>query len=73
MNWKRLLAELSERGWKQQQIALRVGAAQASISDLSRGKTASPTYELGRAIELLHASKEAPPVEVDESVAVLRA
>ena len=60
MDWKKLLSELRAKGWTQQLIANRVGASQASVSDLYRGKTTNPTYELARSIELLHESGELP-------------
>ena len=60
MNWQALLTELRDRGWTQQEIAERVGASQAAISDLKSGKTTNPAYTLGRALELLHQSGAAP-------------
>jgi transcriptional regulator with XRE-family HTH domain len=60
MNWQSLLTDLRKRGWTQQQIAERVGASQAAISDLNSGKTTNPAYALGRALELLRESGAAP-------------
>jgi transcriptional regulator with XRE-family HTH domain len=61
MDWKEVIAELRDRGWTQQQIAQHVGSSQASVSDLSNGKTLNPTYALGKGIEELHKSGELPP------------
>lgn len=61
MDWKQLLGDLRNRGWTQQQIAERVGASQAAISDLNSGKTTNPNYAIGRALEELRSSEDAPP------------
>ena len=61
MDWKQLLGDLRDRGWTQQQIAERVGASQAAISDLNSGKTTNPNYAVGRALDELRSSKEKPP------------
>lgn len=58
MDWKQLLADLKARGWTQQQIGERVGATQASISDLANGKTKDPAHSIGKALEVLHDSGE---------------
>lgn len=48
MDWKALLGALSAAGQTQAQIAADCGVAQSTISDLSCGRTKSPSFELGR-------------------------
>jgi len=54
VDWKKLLAELREKGWTQKRVADHLGVSQAFVSDLSRGKTTNISYDLGRGIEHLH-------------------
>lgn len=50
MTWKTFLAELAAKGVSQSQIAREVGCGQATISDLSLGKTKEPRTSLGMAL-----------------------
>lgn len=69
MSWKPLFDDLKTRGWTQQLIAERVGASQAAISDLYSGKTKSPSYALGKALEALQESGAVPPSEATAKAA----
>lgn len=51
MNWSTAISRLSEAGMTQSKIAEACGVSQSTISDLARGATKSPTYELGKALE----------------------
>jgi transcriptional regulator with XRE-family HTH domain len=58
MDWKRLINELMEAGHTQTRIGEVCGVAQSTISDLARGASKSPTYELGaKLIELRDAAR----------------
>ncbi len=57
MDWKKLLAELSEAGVTQTEIASECGVAQSTISDLNRGASKSPGFELGSRLVALHAAR----------------
>lgn len=60
-DWQALVRQLSGRGWRQTQIASRVGTTQSSISELWSGKTRDPRYSLGEALIALYESgAEAP-------------
>ena len=61
MNWPQLITDLQEQGFTQPQIAARVGCAQATVSELLRGKTSDPRYSLGVSLKALH--KLAVPVK----------
>lgn len=54
MNWKNLIADLIASGLTQMQIAEKAGCKQASISDLSTGKTNQPSYAIGSALVAMH-------------------
>ena len=54
MNWTELLRDLSSTGLTQVEIAAAVGAHQSTISDLARGKTATPSFEIGDKLRDLH-------------------
>ncbi|APW37629.1 hypothetical protein RD110_10870 [Rhodoferax koreense] len=48
MEWKNVIAQIQTvRGLTQPQIAAKAGCAQATISDLARGKTTEPRHSLG--------------------------
>jgi transcriptional regulator with XRE-family HTH domain len=55
MDWKGLIAELAEAGLTQVQVAAECGVAQSTISDLHRGETKSPSFELGQKLVALRA------------------
>jgi transcriptional regulator with XRE-family HTH domain len=65
MDWKQLLTDLAATGMTQQQIADRCGVAQSTISDLRRGATNRPSYELGAKLVSLRA--EAAPQEIRDA------
>jgi len=67
MDWKKLISELGSQGLSQPQIAAICGCGQATISDLSNGKTKDPRDSLGQALRALmdktkaeNAAKEGP-------------
>lgn len=54
MTWQQIIAEIqSLSSLTQPQIAAMCGAGQATIGDLSRGKTQDPSYSLGEALKSL--------------------
>jgi len=55
MDWKKIIAALTGAGLTQTDIASKCNAAQATVSDLATGKTASPGFDLGQALLRLHA------------------
>jgi len=57
MDWKALIADLVKSGLTQKQIGEAVGLSQPSVSDLARGRVASPTWEIGEALRRLHAGR----------------
>ncbi len=68
MDWKNLLARLAAAKLTQVQIAERCGVSQSTISDLARGATKSPGFELGMKLRELLA--EVPPdVPANDNVA----
>lgn len=60
MDWAKIIEELKRRGWTQKDLAAELNVAQSSVSDLANGKTRSPAYQVGRQLELLHASNRVP-------------
>ena len=66
MDWKKLLQELAEAGRTQVQIAEYCGAAQSTVSELSRGRIRSPSFEFGTRLIALHA--ELAPASDDAKV-----
>jgi transcriptional regulator with XRE-family HTH domain len=52
--WTKIITSLLDSGLTQQEIASRVGVAQASISDLKSGKTKQPNWQLGDDLLRLH-------------------
>lgn len=57
MDWKLLIAELTQAGFSQQQIAAACNCGQASISELATGKTVNPSYSLGVNLTSFHKKK----------------
>lgn len=55
MDWKQLLARLAAAKLTQVQIAEQCGVSQSTISDLARGATKSPSFELGSKLRELAA------------------
>jgi transcriptional regulator with XRE-family HTH domain len=62
MDWPATIERLLKNGWTQKRLADECGCAQATISDLARGKTAAPLYPVGKKLEELVAAlpAEAP-------------
>jgi predicted XRE-type DNA-binding protein len=54
MNWPELLQDLRAADMTQAQIAAFVGVNQSSISDLARGLTKRPSFEIGERLSKLH-------------------
>jgi len=60
MDWPSIIADIQKRGLSQSQIAMACHCGQATVSDLSSGKTKQPGFVLGQAlIELSRASDHA--------------
>ena len=55
MNWTNLLTELFSSGMTQAAIADFCGCGQSTISELARGVTSSPSFELGQNLLRLQA------------------
>lgn len=72
MDWKKLIAELSDAGVTQAEIAAECGVAQSTISDLHRGASKSPSFDLGSSLVALHTAKVGRPADdgVSASAAV---
>ena len=54
MNWPQLIQDLRTADMTQAQIAAFVGVNQSSISDLARGLTKKPSFEIGDKLQTLH-------------------
>jgi predicted XRE-type DNA-binding protein len=54
MNWPELLQDLRAADMTQMQIAAFAGCNQSSISDLARGLTKQPSFEIGEKLQTLH-------------------
>lgn len=64
MDWPATIEKLLKGGWTQKRLAEACGCAQATISDLARGKTADPSYAVGKELERLASQQPAPASEV---------
>lgn len=53
MDWKNIISQLISKGYTQQQLAQKCGCGQATISELFRGETQSPRFDLGRKLLVL--------------------
>lgn len=60
MDWPATIEKLLKNGWTQKRLADSCGCAQATISDLARGKTADPSYPVGKELERLASELPAP-------------
>lgn len=56
MDWKIIIAGISDAGLTQKQIAERVQCGQSTISELARGEIGNPSYSIGKGLLELHAS-----------------
>lgn len=54
MDWKQIIADLIAEGWTQKSIADACGVKQPSISDLARGITKRPSFDLCDPLKALH-------------------
>lgn len=54
MDWTRLIADLTAAKLTQARAAELCGVAQSTISDLARGSSKSPSWELGQKLVALH-------------------
>jgi transcriptional regulator with XRE-family HTH domain len=61
MDWQSLIADLKSRNLTQHDIAAFCKCKQSTVSDLSRGITKRPNFELGQALIALHKSKRKAP------------
>ncbi|WP_295986399.1 hypothetical protein [uncultured Variovorax sp.] len=50
MDWQSIIADIQKRGLSQSQIAMACHCGQATVSDLSSGKTKQPSFVLGQAL-----------------------
>jgi len=50
MDWQLIIADIQKRGLSQSQIASACHCGQATVSDLSSGKTKQPSFVLGQAL-----------------------
>jgi predicted XRE-type DNA-binding protein len=50
MDWQLIIADIQKRGLSQSQIASACHCGQATVSDLSNGKTKQPSFVLGQAL-----------------------
>ena len=57
MDWKSLINALMRSGLTQKEIGVAVGLSQAAVSDLARGRTSSPVWEVGEALRRLHVER----------------
>lgn len=62
MNWQTLIADLIAAGMTQMQISDACGAAQSSVSALARGKSTSPSFDLGMRLVTLHTERAGKPL-----------
>jgi transcriptional regulator with XRE-family HTH domain len=63
MDWPATIEKLLNAGWTQKRLADSCGCAQATISDLARGKTAAPSYPVGKELERLVEALPTAPAE----------
>ena len=57
-----ILSELKARGWKQSELAARIGVWQGRISEMAAGKF-DPKLSVAIRLQQLHASGEVPERE----------
>jgi transcriptional regulator with XRE-family HTH domain len=69
MKFKKIIEEITARGWPQHEIAAECEVTQGQISSLARGHTVQPLYFLGVALVELHRSGKPPPPKVKARVA----
>jgi transcriptional regulator with XRE-family HTH domain len=61
MDWQSLIAELKARKFTQEDIASICNCGQSTVSDLARGITKRPNFEIGQTLIALHKSKRKAP------------
>jgi transcriptional regulator with XRE-family HTH domain len=57
MDWKKLIADLMEKGVKQAEIAERCDVSQGTVSDLHTGRIKRPNFEFGTQLQALHTER----------------
>ncbi len=63
MDWPATISQLLGNGWTQKRLADKCGCAQATISDLARGKTSHPSYPVGKELERISIEEPIPAPE----------
>ena len=53
MDWKKMLADLRDRGWTQKLLAEHCKVSQSSISAIATGVTKDPAHSLGTKLLVL--------------------
>lgn len=53
MDWPTVIKRLTDNGWTQTQLAERCSCAQSTISDLANDKIKTPSYAIGKELEVL--------------------
>jgi ribosome-binding protein aMBF1 (putative translation factor) len=53
MDWKAVISELVSRGMSQKSIAASVPCAQSTISDIARGTTTNPGWQIASSLQAL--------------------
>ena len=61
MDWKQLIADITQLGISQADIATRTGIAASAISELATGKTKEPRWTTGQKLRALHRSAKRRP------------
>lgn len=54
MNWTKILADIFAAGQTQMAVAEHCGCGQSTISELARGVTTKPSFDLGQKLIELH-------------------
>lgn len=63
IDWTLIISELMQAGTSQAAIAAGCGVAQSTISDLHRGRTRQPNFELGTKLVQLHERLPSAPTD----------
>lgn len=54
MDWTKLISDLKETGLNQAEMAIAVGCAQSTLSDLATGEITQPRWPIASALVDLH-------------------
>lgn len=63
MDWTKVIGELVDLGYTQPQIAKECNCGQATVSDLARGKTENPHFNIAQALLALRERARLEPVK----------